>query len=88
MGVLEDTWVRHGENAFDYAIEEMAELIKAISKYREGRGSVEAVAEEVADVLVTVGILGFLAPEATEEKYALDCVKMELQNRGERNEKS
>jgi hypothetical protein len=46
----------------------MSELIKALCKYTEGRGSKEEIGREVADVLVTVGVLEYMSPESVEGK--------------------
>jgi NTP pyrophosphatase (non-canonical NTP hydrolase) len=42
------------------AIEEMGELATAISHYRRGRVTKEAVCEEVADVLIMMEQIGYL----------------------------
>lgn len=72
------TWKRDGINAFDYAIEEMAELIKAICKFKEGRGSKETIAKEVADVQVTVNILEYMLPKITKKEKILKLIKLDL----------
>ena len=49
-----------GEAQMDMAIEECAELIQAIQHRRRGRVSDDAVASEVADVLIMCGQLRLL----------------------------
>ena len=66
--ILEKTLEREGGLAYFYAIEEMSELIKAIAKTFEGRGSFVDISKEVADVLITVGALKYLNPVVTAQK--------------------
>ena len=55
------TWNRDDKKTFVHAIEEMTELIKAICKNIEGRGSEEDIAKEAADVIVTVGVIAHIS---------------------------
>jgi NTP pyrophosphatase (non-canonical NTP hydrolase) len=66
--ILSETWDRDGVLNFDYAIEEMAELIKALCKFREGRGNVEDIAKEIGDVQITIGVIEYINPEIVKEK--------------------
>ncbi len=66
--ILETEWINNGEKCFAYAIEEMAELTKAICKYMEGRGLLGDVARECADVIITVGVLSYAKPTIFKEK--------------------
>ena len=45
------------EFQFQIAVEECAEFIQAVQKYKRGRDSLDHVLEEMADVLVTFGCL-------------------------------
>ena len=71
------TWKRDEINAFNYAIEEMVELIKAICKFKEGRGSLDDIAREVADVQVTVNVLECILPKITKKEKILKLIKLD-----------
>jgi NTP pyrophosphatase (non-canonical NTP hydrolase) len=53
-----------GEEAqYDQAVEECAELIATLKHYKRGRVDSEAVADELADVLLMAGQLMFMLGE-------------------------
>lgn len=52
------------------ALEEMGELITSINQYRRGRVDIDAVREEIADVLITAKQLAIMyGPSGVERKY-------------------
>lgn len=51
------------EAQYDQAVEECAELIAALKHYKRGRVDNEAVADELADVLLMAGQLIFMLGE-------------------------
>ena len=69
--ILHDAVVTYGKTAqVDKAIEEMSELTKALLKERHNAGSVEHIAEEMADVFIMIAqlILVYNNDEAFDEQ--------------------
>ena len=51
------------DKQIEMAVEEMGELLVAISQYRRGRVAIEAVQEEIADVKIVIGQLSLIFGE-------------------------
>ncbi len=65
----QDTINKWGEDAqYDQAVEECAELIIALKHFRRGKVGQQAVIDELADVTLMLGQLGWMiGPELIEE---------------------
>ena len=68
----------------DMAIEECAELIKAINKLKRGKGTVNELAEEAEDVQVLIDQIRIMIPADYEgiRKYKIDRLEYEMKNKG------
>lgn len=69
------------QNQVDKAIEEMAELTKALLKERHNAGSVEHVTEEMADVFIMLSQLNLIYDNSTTLDEQINYKIKRLENR-------
>lgn len=68
------------QSRIDKLIEEMAELTVELSHYKEGRGDIEHIAEEMADVEILMHEVSYLMPitQQNVDKWKVYKVKRQL----------